>query len=84
VKTIEQCLCHHEAEWLAAEITAGRYPQEYRDTANGYVLVCRKCEGLWDHRATDRVIEHVMSGQHRAGIDAAPPSPEPTRLCRVG
>jgi hypothetical protein len=59
-----QCECHHDPRWLKAEIDAKRYPQEYRVGENGeYVLVCVKCGGLWDHRATDRLIELIMRGE---------------------
>jgi hypothetical protein len=58
------CQCNHDPRWFKAEIDAGRYPQEYRVGENGeYLLVCVKCSGLWDHRATDRLIDLVMRGE---------------------
>jgi hypothetical protein len=55
------CRCNHDARWLFAEIKAGRYPQQYRTVDDEYVLVCIHCNGLWDHAATDRVIDLVMA-----------------------
>jgi hypothetical protein len=58
----DQCRCNHDAGYLHQEIAAGRYVQEWRKRADGeYVPICRRCNGLWDHRATDRLIERVQS-----------------------
>jgi hypothetical protein len=55
-----ECKCHHDAAWLKQEIAARRWVQEYRVGENGeYVLVCVICGGLWDHRATDRLIDLI-------------------------
>jgi hypothetical protein len=51
------CQCNHDPHWLKAEIEVGRYPQKYREVNGDYALFCVKCGGLWDHRATDRLIE---------------------------
>jgi hypothetical protein len=57
-----ECTCDHDAADLAREMQAGRPVHEYRERRDTgeTVLVCLKCNGLWDHRATDRVIEFVM------------------------
>jgi hypothetical protein len=55
-----QCECHHDdAIRLQQEIAARRWVQEYRVENGEYVLVCVKCGGLWDHRATDRLIDLI-------------------------
>ncbi len=65
---IEACRCDHHPDYLQQEIAAGRYVQEYRTRqSNGeYVLVCRCCNGLWDHRATDRLIEKICGPRRRS------------------
>jgi hypothetical protein len=56
-----QCQCHHEPTWLEQEFLAGRLFHEYRENADGVVvLICLKCGGLWDHSATDRLIDFIM------------------------
>jgi hypothetical protein len=58
-----QCGCNHDPRWLYAAINTRHYPQEYHEVDGKYVLVCMICGGLWDHRATDRLIELVMRGE---------------------
>jgi hypothetical protein len=64
------CQCNHDPHWLKAEIGAGRYPQNFCEVDGGG-LVCSRCGGLWDHRATDRLIDLIMSGDAREAGDAA-------------
>jgi hypothetical protein len=56
-----KCQCDHDAGWLRQEIAARRLVHEYRtNIATGKaVLVCTKCQGLWDHAATDRLMEPI-------------------------
>jgi hypothetical protein len=65
-----ECRCNHDAGWLFDEIAAGRPAQEYQQREyrdhegkmqREYVLFCRTCWGLWDHKATDRLIDRVMN-----------------------
>jgi hypothetical protein len=67
---MKQCQCKHDPHSLYAEIGGGRYPQKFREVNGTYELLCDVCGGLWDHRATDRLIDLVMSGAFVAG-DAA-------------
>ena len=55
------CRCNHDAAYLHQEIAARRWVPEYRThaTSDEYVLACLSCNGLWDHRATDRLIERI-------------------------
>jgi hypothetical protein len=64
---VNVCACNHETERLVSEIASGRYMQKYQQDATGcYELICVKCGGQWDHRATDRVIDRVMGDYLRA------------------
>ena len=55
------CGYNHDTRWLFDEIAACRYPQKFQQDATGCSeLICVKCGGLWDHSATDRVIDYVM------------------------
>jgi hypothetical protein len=63
---MKQCTCNHAPEWLEQEIRAGRSPQKYVFEEAGnrnskYVLICTKCGNLWDHAATDRLIDLIFS-----------------------
>ncbi len=58
--TIAQCRCGHDPHWLSSQISVGRYVQEYRVVDGEYALVCQRCGGLWDHTATDRLIDLIM------------------------
>jgi len=62
-----ECKCDHDAAYLEQEIAARRWVHEYRERRDTgeIVLVCLTCDGLWDHRATDRLIERIM--RRRAG-----------------
>lgn len=55
------CQCNHDPHWLWAEIEAKRYPQKFCEIDGQYELICVHCGGLWDHRATDRLIDLVMA-----------------------
>ena len=58
---VKVCTCNHATEWLIKEIKEGRYPQKFQPDATGaYVLICVKCSALWDHGATDRVIDQIV------------------------
>jgi hypothetical protein len=59
---MKQCQCNHDPYWLYKEIKGARYPQKFREVDGKYELFCEVCGGLWDHRATDRLIDLVMSG----------------------
>jgi hypothetical protein len=56
-----ECKSDHDPVYLQQEIAAQRWVHEYRKRQGGgeYVLVCLRCDGLWDHRATDRLIESI-------------------------
>ena len=58
-----ECKCNHDPAWLEQEIAARRWVHEYRERRDTgeVILVCLRCDGLWDHRATDRLIERIMS-----------------------
>jgi hypothetical protein len=63
------CRCHYGpddfARWIA-EKPMPRVPHEYRtDRDTGYVLVCKQCNGLWDHRVTDRLFEFIQTDAFR-------------------
>jgi hypothetical protein len=79
------CQCNHEAAHLQQEIAAGRPVHEYRIGEDSeYVLVCLTCLGLWDHSATDRLIEDIMKSkdEHRCIISTLkkPTTPRPNTL----
>ncbi len=60
-RTTTQCQCNHDPVWLKTEIEADRNPQEFRTGADGeIVLVCLRCGELWNHQATDRLIDLIM------------------------
>lgn len=58
-RATSECCCAHTAEYLQQEIAAKRWVQEYRELDGKTVLVCVKCDGAWDYRATDRLIEKI-------------------------
>jgi hypothetical protein len=68
------CRCNHKPAYLSQEIAARRWVHEYQESETGeYELICLTCGCLWDHRATDKLIEWVMKGgkeTHRAGTIA--------------
>ena len=49
-----ECKCYPAPAW-----GLGQEFRERRDTGE-VILVCKRCDGLWDHRVTDRIIESVM------------------------
>lgn len=57
IRTIAPCQCGHDPHWLKLEIATGRYPQKFQIVNDEYVLICVHCGGLWDHRATERLID---------------------------
>jgi len=72
--SMKQCQCKHDPHSLYAEIAGGRLPQKFREVNGTYELFCEVCGGLWDHRATDRVIDLVMSGAFAGREDASHPA----------
>jgi hypothetical protein len=68
---MQQCQCNHDPRWIKAEIEAKRYPQKFREVDGKYELFCQICGGLWDHRATDRLVDLVMSGAFVPRIQTA-------------
>jgi hypothetical protein len=68
---MQQCQCKHDPNWLKAEIGAGRYVQKFRVLDGEYVLVCLCCGGLWDHRATNRLIDLIMSDARNQPLPSA-------------
>jgi hypothetical protein len=57
---LPRCKCRHilDPVWLKQQIEAGK-------EIHMYVLCCTSCGGLWNHSATDRLIDHVMKGDTR-------------------
>jgi hypothetical protein len=57
-----ECKCDHDPAYLEQEIAARRWGHEYRERRDTreVILVCLRCDGLWDHGATDRIIERIM------------------------
>ena len=57
-----ECKCHHDPAYLEQEIAARRWVHEYRERRDTreVILVCLRCDGLWEHGATDRIIERIM------------------------
>jgi serine/threonine protein phosphatase PrpC len=56
------CRCNHLPATLFEEISEGRPVHEYRTNkeTGQYELICLTCFGLWDHTATDRLVEMIM------------------------
>jgi hypothetical protein len=55
------CRCNHDAAFLQQQIAAGHPVHKFEENEIGeYVLICLTCEALWDHTATDKVIESVI------------------------
>ena len=57
------CQCNHLPAYLFQEIAAKRPVHEFRESkeTGQYDLICLTCFGLWDHAATDRLVEMVMN-----------------------
>jgi hypothetical protein len=72
--SMQQCQCNHDPLWIKKEIEGKRPPQKFREVNGTYELFCEVCGGLWDHRATDRVIDLVMSGAFAGREDASHPA----------
>jgi hypothetical protein len=55
---LPRCECKQilDPVWLKQQIEAGH-------EIHTYVLVCTTCGGLWNDKATDRLIEHVMKAE---------------------
>jgi hypothetical protein len=64
-----ECKCDHGP--------AGRWGHEYRERLDPkrdpkldikeVILVCLRCDGLWNHKATAKIIERIMSRRQPAG-----------------
>ena len=57
----------HDAADLHREIAAGPVQafRKHKDTGET-VLVCLTCGGLWNHKATDRLIERICAASKSA------------------
>ncbi|RXH34363.1 hypothetical protein [Bradyrhizobium nanningense] len=59
------CQCQLDVDELIRDIAARRWVHEFRERKDNreMVLVWTRCNGIWDHRWTDEIVESCILPQ---------------------